>query len=128
MNEFEHERLDVYRIAIEFLALADALAAALPKGRAYLADQLRRASASIPPNIAEGAGEYAPADKARFYCMARRSATESAAILDACCCLKLHDPDHLQRGRELLVRIAAMLTAMVLRLKESGSGSRSRSG
>ena len=44
MTEFEHERLDVYRIAIEFLAVADVIAASLPKGRAYLADQLRRAA------------------------------------------------------------------------------------
>ena len=114
MNEFEHERLDVYRIAIEFLVLADALASSLPKGRAYLADQLRRAAASIPLNIAEGAGEFAPADKARFYRMARRSATESAAILDACRCLELAELEQLQQGRELLLRIAAMLTAMVL--------------
>src|SRR5262245_54331488 len=37
MNEFVHERLDVYRAAIEFLVLADAIASALPRGRAYLA-------------------------------------------------------------------------------------------
>src|SRR5262249_28292963 len=42
MNDFEHERLDMYRAAIEFLVLADMIAAALPRGRAYLADQLRR--------------------------------------------------------------------------------------
>jgi hypothetical protein len=61
MDEFVHERLDVYRAAIEFLVLADAIASALPRGRAYLADQLRRASTSVSFNIAEGAGEYAPA-------------------------------------------------------------------
>ena len=66
MNEFEHERLDVYKAAIEFLVLADALAATLPRGRAYLADQLRRAASSIPFNIAEGAGELAAEEKCRF--------------------------------------------------------------
>jgi four helix bundle protein len=65
MNEFVHERLDVYRAAIAFLVLADTIAGSLPRGRAYLADQLRRASTSISFNVAEGAGEYAPADKAR---------------------------------------------------------------
>jgi len=84
MNEFEHERLDVYQAAIQFLVLADTVAGELPRGRGYLADQLRRAASSIAFNIAEGAGELAPADKARFYRMARRSATESAAILDGC--------------------------------------------
>ena len=77
MERFEHDRLDMYKAAIEFLALADTIAGALPRGRAYLVDQLRRAATSISLNIAEGAGEFAPADKARFYRMARRSATEA---------------------------------------------------
>ena len=128
MSDFEHERLDVYRASIELLALADTIAGALPRGRAYLADQLRRASTSIAFNIAEGAGEFAPADKARFYRMARRSATESAAILDACRTLTLADADALATGRALLLRIVAMLTAMVVKLGDSGSGSGSGSG
>ena len=66
MNDFVHERLDVYQAAVAFLVLADTIASSLPRGRADLADQLRRASTSISFNVAEGAGEYAPADKARF--------------------------------------------------------------
>ncbi len=41
-----------------------------------------RASASIVLNIAGGAGEFAKREKARFYRIARRSATEFAEILD----------------------------------------------
>jgi four helix bundle protein len=128
MNEFEHERLDVYRASVEFLAIADQVASALPRGRAYLSDQLRRAATSIALNIAEGAGEFAPADKARFYRIARRSGTESAAILDAARGLALSSAALLDRGRALLLRITAMLTAMVLKLGPSGSGSGSGSG
>lgn len=123
MNEFEHERLDVYQVAIELLVLADRIAAALPRGNSYLADQLRRAASSISFNIAEGAGEFASADKARFYRMARRSATESAAILDACRALSLATDEAPQTGRALLLRIVAMLTAMVVKRSGSGSGS-----
>ena len=122
MNDFEHERLDVYRAAIEFLVVADKIATSLPKGRAYLADQLRRAATSIPLNIAEGAGEFSAGDKARFYRMARRSATECAAILDACRATHLSHAELLSKGRTLLLRIVAMLTAMVLRLNEPASG------
>ena len=128
MNDFEHERLDVYRAAIEFLIVTDEIAASLPRGRAYLADQLRRAATSIPLNIAEGAGEFSPGDKARFYRMARRSATECAAILDACRATALGDLELLSKGRTLLLRTVAMLTAMVLRLNDPGSGSGSGSG
>jgi four helix bundle protein len=122
-DQFEHERLDVYRAGIEFVALADEVAESLPRGRAYLTDQLRRAATSIPLNTAEGAGEFAPADKARFYRMARRSATECASILDVCGRLRLADTSKLADGRGLLLRIVAMLTAMVLGLGRAGSGS-----
>jgi len=54
MDHFEHERLDVYQAAIEFVALAADLVERLPRGRRYLADQLGRAATSIPLNIAPG--------------------------------------------------------------------------
>ena len=79
---FDHERLDVYRLALEFVAIANDLVESFPHGRAYLPDQLQRAATSVPLNVAEGAGEHSKRDKARFYRMARRSATECAAILD----------------------------------------------
>ena len=104
--------MDVYRAAIEFLVLADNITEILPRGRAYLADQLRRAALSISLNIAEGAGEFSPPDKARFYRMARRSATECAAILDVCKSLGLAEEKMIMRGRELLLRIVSMLIRM----------------
>jgi four helix bundle protein len=125
MTDFEHERLDVYRAAIAWLIIADEIAERLPRGRAYLVDQLRRAATSVVLNIAEGAGEFSPGDKARFYRMARRSATECAATLDVSRAIKLVDPELVSKGRELLLRVVAMLTAMVLRLNDgsdSGSG------
>ena len=48
-----YEKLDVYRCATQFLALAAQIYGALPKGNAALADQLRRAALSIPLNINE---------------------------------------------------------------------------
>ena len=53
----DHERLDVYQRAIEFLAIAFAVADRVPRGYAALADQLRRAAMSIPLNIAEASGK-----------------------------------------------------------------------
>ena len=49
------------------------------RGRGALNDQLRRSSLSVLSNIAEGSGEYRSREKARFYRMAQRSATECAA-------------------------------------------------
>jgi four helix bundle protein len=122
MEGFDHERLDVYGVAIEFVGLADAIVERLPRGRAYLADQFHRASMSVPLNIAEGAGEYSKKDKARFYRMGLRSATECAAILDVCRKLKLAEVQRLDAGRALLLRIVSMLTRLIRSLKESGTG------
>jgi len=113
VDSFDHEKLDVYKLSIEFVGLADSLVRRLPRGRAYLAEQLHRAATSIPFNIAEGAGEFSRREKARFYRIARRSATESAAMLDVFRRLKLADGGTLSEGREHLLRIVSMLTKMV---------------
>jgi hypothetical protein len=49
--------LNVYQMAISFLPLAARVADSLPQRYVAMADQLRRASLSIPPNIAEGSGK-----------------------------------------------------------------------
>lgn len=111
----DHEKLDVYHMAIEFVILSDAIIKHLPRGRAYLSDQLQRAALSISLNIAEGAGEYAVDEKVRFYRMAKRSATECAGILDVCRKLQLIDDNRYSKGRELLIRIVSMLIKMAQR-------------
>ena len=118
MEYFDHEQLNVYQSAVDFLAYSDELAGNLPKGRAYLAAQLRRASSSIVLNIAEGAGEFSKIEKARFYRIARRSATESAGILDCCTRLKLMDSTVYKLGRDLLLRIVSMLVQLARSQKE----------
>jgi hypothetical protein len=73
----------------------------------------------LPLNVAEGAGELSRKDKARFYRMARRSATECAAILDVCQTLRLlANEEALVRGRNLLIRIVSMLVPLARRSKK----------
>ncbi len=78
---FDHEKLDGYGLAVDFVARANDVVEVLPRGRGYLTDQLQRAALSIVLNIAEGAGKFSGDDKAAFYARARGSATESAAVL-----------------------------------------------
>jgi len=49
---FDHERLDVYGVALDFVVLADDTIAQPPRGRSHLADQLHRAATSIVLKIA----------------------------------------------------------------------------
>jgi hypothetical protein len=54
--------------------------------------------------------------------MAKRSATECAAILDVARVRVLVDPTQLQAGRELLLRIVSMLVRMARSAGDSGTG------
>jgi len=109
---FDHEKWDVYQAALELVILISNIVEQMPRGKGYLADQLQRAGTSVPLNIAEGAGEDALSEKARFYRMAKRSATECASIFDVCKRLQLLEEQRYSEGRKLLLRIVAMLTKM----------------
>ena len=75
LMRLDHEGLDVYQQALEFLVVANGIIEALPRGRSHLADQFTRASLSVVLNIAEGAGKHSKLDKRRSYMTARGSAT-----------------------------------------------------
>ena len=109
---FAHENLDVYRLALDFVVLADDLVENLPRGRGHLADQLIRASTSIVLNIAEGAGKFSKPDKRRYYLTAAGSTTECAAILDVCLRLNLVLAERHSVGKAMLERVAAMLVRL----------------
>jgi four helix bundle protein len=109
---FDHERWDVYIASLELVVLISNIVEHFPRGKKYLADQLQRAGASVPLNIAEGAGENSLSEKARFYRIAKRSATESSSVFDICLQLRIIDEQEYNRGRKLLLRIVAMLTKM----------------
>jgi hypothetical protein len=67
---FDHEKLDVYREAINFCAWVGKFLAAISV-KAAAKDQLDRASTSISLNIAEGSGKFSRSDRARFFEIAR---------------------------------------------------------
>ena len=126
MSQFDHERLDVYQVAIEFVGEANITADGIPRGRAALGDQLRRAATSICLNIAEGSGEFAAKEKARFYRIAKRSATECAAVLDVANAWSTSASEQtgfqqrLREGKKMLHRIVSMLIKMIKRMEQPG--------
>src|SRR4051794_12762250 len=101
---FGFQRLDAYQAAVTFLGVASRLVSEVPRGNADLCDQLRRAALSVPLNIAEGSGKF-NRDAVRFYTIARGSALECAAILDAMEAMGVIDKPGLTGGRELLERV-----------------------
>ena len=112
---FDHEKLDVYNVALEFVAWSFEMSRALAGPHRHAREQLLRSSQSVPENIAEGNGKRSLADRRRFFEIARGSALESAASLDvlvACGALSSEDAD---RGKLILRRVVAMLTRMTER-------------
>jgi four helix bundle protein len=102
--------------------LADAATDGIGPGRGDLVDQLRRASASIALNIAEGSGEFSAKEKARIDRIAKRSATECSAILDL---LRRRaarsgndDLRHFTAGRSLLLRLVSMLVRLIQSIEQ----------
>src|SRR5580693_8252532 len=111
---FDHEKLEVYREAIAFIAwLSGLLEGTVRIGD--VKDQLDRASTSIPLNIAEGNGKYAPKDRCQFFDIAHGSALECAAGLDVLVAKERLTPDQIRPGKESLQRVVRMLMGLIKR-------------
>src|SRR5439155_15489362 len=111
---FDHERLEVYREAIAFIAWLSALLEGTVR-IGDVKDQLDRASTSIPLNIAEGNGKYALKDRCRYFDIAHGSALECAAGLDILVAKGKLTPDHIIPGKEQLHKIVRMLMGLIKR-------------
>jgi four helix bundle protein len=126
---FDHEKLDVYQLQIQFVGwvtiLLDDLAKETKSARTReVRGQLDRASLSVLLNVAEGNGKRYLKARAKFLDDARGSATECAACLDALVAKRACAPERTREGKELLVRVAAMLTKLILRLEADSSTTR----
>ena len=107
-----HEKLDVYRLSIDYVAWVFAQANDLSGVYRHARDQWLRASQSIPLNIAEGNGKSTEADRRRYFEIARGSALECAAIQDVLRVGKVLDKNEHQERKSHLDRIAAMLSKL----------------
>ena len=108
----DHERLDAYQCALQFAAGAFRILEKLPRGHSELADQLKRASISVPLNIAEGAGKTSVRERARYHAIARGSAMECAAVIDLLKLQRLIEPTEAEEAKALSVRLVSMLSKM----------------
>ncbi|HCC20323.1 MAG TPA: four helix bundle protein [Verrucomicrobiales bacterium] len=112
MPQFDHEKLNVYQDSISFVSWAEELLKSISKSIATY-KQLDRASTSVPLNIAEGNGKHTPADRCRFFDIARGSALECAACLDVLVAKKVIEEGKADEGKAMLVKIVSMLVGLV---------------
>ena len=118
---FDHERLEVYQIAIEFVAWSESVLESC-KGKASSAKQhLDEASSSIPNNIAEGNGKWSKRDRKKFFEIARGSALECASCLDILVARQRVERTHIAAGKQKLHSVVNLLTRMSKNLSKGES-------
>jgi len=117
MTKFE--KLDVWQRAMDLMVEVYRLAARLPDyERNALADQLRRAAASIPANIAEGNARSHRREYLHFLSIARGSLAEVVSHLESTKRLGFLTPSDLSTAYDLATRVGQMLTRLVAKLSE----------
>ena len=105
--QLDASKLHCYQVALELHTLCSTLVSPLTR---VLRDQLERASLSVILNTAEAGGRRSRRDKARFYTIARGSATEVAALLDVLALRRLASPATIRTARRLAIRCVQMLS------------------
>lgn len=77
---FKFEKLEVWRLALEYIDLVYEIAQELPRSEEYnLKSQMTRAATSVALNIAEGSTGQTDAEQARFLGLSIRSLLETVA-------------------------------------------------
>ena len=109
---FGHERLDVYRLAIGYVAWVYEKSATLEGIHRAARDPWLRASQAIRLNIAEGNGKTGDADRRRYFEIARGSALKCAAVQDVLVVGKALEKDESRKRKTELDRMAAMLSRL----------------
>jgi four helix bundle protein len=104
-NLFNHEDLEAYQVSIQFVGWLDTMIAGATCST-DLQSKLDRSSTAIVLNLAEGCGRFTPADQAKFYDTARKSAMHTATLLD------IAGGAEAETGRTTLLRISAMLKGL----------------
>ena len=107
---FDHERLDVYRLTLEYLAFLVEQEESFSSGAAGVRDHLDRAGDSILLNFSEGNGKpRGSRDRARYFRTSRGSAGESATGWDILRVRGFAPESSCDQAKRMLARIAAML-------------------
>ena len=105
---FHHERLEVYRMALDFMEWFVSRQEA--KGLSNrLFRQIDEAGTSVVLNIAEGNGRYAELDHHRFLQIAQSAAVKGAVCLDLAVERAFLVKTEATAGKEMLRRISAMV-------------------
>ena len=110
--DFQYRKLIVWQKAMQFTKVVYSLVKQIPEIEKYgLSDQIRRAVASIPSNIAEGCGRATNRDYAHFLSIARGSLYETMTQLELA--QSLGYVGLISDAERLAIEISRMLTSLM---------------
>ncbi len=110
-NLFSHEDLDVYQAGLQLVGWLESMTREFACS-ADLLSKLDKATTAIVLNIAEGNGRVTGTDQAKFFGIAYKSTVQSASLVDLATANGPTEISRVDQGRDLLRRIAAMLTSL----------------
>ena len=119
--KYDYKQLDVYKESKVLVKMVYRLLKQFPKEEQYaLCDQLRRASVSIPSNIAEGLGRYSVKEQIHFFEIAYGSLREVDCQLDIACDLEYINQKELEEIANQLDRVASLISGLRAKRLERG--------
>ena len=112
--ELKHQQLDIYQFSKPFVLECCKLTKTFPSDEKFnLVSQIRRAALSVHLNFSEGASRKSPAERKRFYEIARGSIIEIDAALDIADGLGYCNKEELKQLGFLLVKCFKILSGLI---------------
>lgn len=118
MLSLNHKNLNVWKNSINLVAEIYRLTKLFPKEELYgLSSQLRRASVSVPSNIAEGSSRTSAIERKRFYEISRSSLVEIDTQIEIALLLKYLSNEDIYSLEKESNNVFALLTALINKTK-----------
>ncbi len=116
MLKLNHKKLDAWKVSKEFVKEVYLLIKNFPDNEKFvLISQMKRASLSVPLNIAEGASRQTRLERKRFYQISRSSLVEVDTQLELAIDLNFTDLNQIKNTEQLISRLFALLSNMIIK-------------
>ena len=114
-----HKKLEVWKQAMELTKLTYQLTKSLPDNEKFgMASQLKRASVSIPANIAEGAARQTKKEFKQFLYIANGSLNEMDTLIELATELNLIKKEHTVSLNTQIDKVGAMNNGLIKSLNQ----------
>ena len=118
---FSYQNLDVYKLSMQLAYDVYQIVSTFPDFEKFgLSSQLRRASVSVPSNIAEGSGRQYQKEFVQFLFLAKGSLREVITQLELSKMLGYIDDELFSQTQDSADRLHKMLNRLISRLKNPG--------